>query len=198
MRYYSEKINVLVSQLKQLPGIGDKTAERLAYVIVKLDKKRIHALANAILDAGENVKLCKTCFATTDDEECPVCKSRNRNKNIIMVVERDDDLANIEHAGFYDGVYHVLQGSMNPAAGIGPKELHIPELIERLMGDVDEVIIATSFSVEGQLTATYLTRLLKDIGIKITRVASGIAIGSGLDGVDPETLKNAINGRNKA
>ena len=142
MKYYSERINRLITQLSMLPGIGQRTAERLAYHIVKLPKERAAALADSIRDASENVFYCKTCFATSDEEMCPVCRSQNRNHRLIMVVENDDDMAQMERSGAYDGIYHVLQGAIDPMKGIGPDKIRLKELMLRLRDDVDEIILA--------------------------------------------------------
>lgn len=195
MRYYSQKINVLVTQLSMLPGIGEKTAERLAYHIIKLPSERIYALAEAITDAGEHVTYCRECFATSDEMLCPICKSKARDHSVIMVVENDEDMAQIERSGAYDGVYHVLQGAINPMGGIGPQDIRLKELMLRLRGDVKELILATSSGLEGESTATYITRLVGPTGIHITRLASGVPVGSDLSMVDSETLKKAIKGR---
>lgn len=198
MKYYSEKIGKLITQLSMLPGIGQKTAERLAYHIVKLPKERSAALADAIKDASDNVKQCKICYATCDDDICPVCSSKNRNHKIIMVVENDDDLAQFERSGAYDGVYHVLQGAIKPAGGIGPNDIRLRELINRLRDDVEEVILATSSSIEGETTALYISRLVKPTGIKVTKLASGIPVGSDFNTLDSVTLERALKGRGEA
>lgn len=195
MKYYSDRMNRLVTQLSMLPGIGQKTAERLAYHIVKLPKERSAALAEAIRDASENVSYCKTCFATSDEDICPVCRSQNRNHRVIMVVENDDDMAQMERSGAYDGVYHVLQGVIDIAKGIGPNDIRLKELMLRLREDVDEIILATSSSVEGETTATYINRLVKPLGIKVTQLASGIPIGADLQAVDSATLARAFRNR---
>lgn len=195
MKYYSEKMNRLVTQLSMLPGIGQKTAEKLAYHIVKLPKERSVALVDAIRDASENVSYCKICFATSDEDTCPVCRSQNRNHRVIMVVENDDDMAQMERSGVYDGVYHVLQGVIDAMKGIGPSEIRLKELMLRLRDDVDEIILATSSSVEGETTATYISRLVKPLGIKVTQLASGIPIGADLQAVDSATITRAFKNR---
>lgn len=195
MKYYSDRLNRLVTQLAMLPGIGDKTAERLAYHIVKLPKDRSTALADAIRDASEHVSYCKTCFCTSDTDTCPICASKTRNHKVIMVVENDDDMAQMERSGAYDGVYHVLQGAIDIMKGIGPNEIRMKELITRLRGDVDEVILATSASMEGETTATYIDRLIKPTGIKVTQLAYGIPMGAELQAVDSATLERAFKNR---
>ncbi len=195
MKYYSERINRLITQLSMLPGIGQRTAERLAYHIVKLPKERAAALADSIRDASENVFYCKTCFATSDEEMCPVCRSQNRNHRLIMVVENDDDMAQMERSGAYDGIYHVLQGAIDPMKGIGPDKIRLKELMLRLRDDVDEIILATSSGIEGETTATYISRLVKPLGIKVTQLASGIPIGADLQTVDSATITRAFKNR---
>ncbi len=195
MKYYSNRMNRLVTQLSMLPGIGQKTAERLAYHIVKLPKERSAALAEAIRDASENVAYCKTCFATSDEDTCPVCRSQNRNHRVIMVVENDDDMAQMERSGAYDGVYHVLQGAIDAMKGIGPNDIRLKELMLRLRNDVDEIILATSSSMEGETTATYISRLVKPLGIRISQLASGIPIGADIQMVDSATLARALKNR---
>ena len=195
MKYYSEKMNRLVTQLSMLPGIGQKTAEKLAYHIVKLPKERSAALVDAILDASENVSYCKICFATSDEDTCPVCRSQNRNHRVIMVVENDDNMAQMERSGVYDGVYHVLQGAIDVMKGIGPNDIRLKELMIRLRDDVDEIILATNSSVEGEATATYISHLVKPLGIKVTQLASGIPYGADIQMVDGPTLARAFRNR---
>ena len=191
MKYYSEKMNRLVTQLSMLPGIGQKTAEKLAYHIVKLPKERSAALVDAIRDASENVSYCKICFATSDEDTCPVC----RNHRVIMVVENDDNMAQMERSGVYDGVYHVLQGAIDVMKGIGPNDIRLKELMIRLRDDVDEIILATNSSVEGEATATYISHLVKTLGIKVTQLASGIPYGADIQMVDGPTLARAFRNR---
>ena len=195
MKYYSEKMNRLVTQLSMLPGIGQKTAEKLAYHIVKLPKERSAALVDAIRDASENVSYCKICFATSDEDTCPVCRSQNRNHRVIMVVENDDNMAQMERSGVYDGVYHVLQGAIDVMKGIGPNDIRLKELMIRLRDDVDEIILATNSSVEGEATATYISHLVKTRGIKVTQLASGIPYGADIQMVDGPTLARAFRNR---
>lgn len=195
MKYYSEKMNRLVTQLSMLPGIGQKTAEKLAYHIVKLPKERSVALVDAIRDASENVSYCKICFATSDEDTCPVCRSQNRNHRVIMVVENDDNMAQMERSGVYDGVYHVLQGAIDVMKGIGPNDIRLKELMIRLRDDVDEIILATNSSVEGEATATYISHLVKTLDIKVTQLASGIPYGADIQMVDGPTLARAFRNR---
>ena len=153
MDYYSQQINQLVEALSMLPGIGSKTAQRLAFHILNMPKEDANRLASAITQARENVRYCKQCFTLTDDELCPICKDEKRNHKVIMVVENTRDLAAYEKTGKYDGVYHVLHGAISPMLGIGPGDIRLKELMQRLQGDVDEVIIATNSSLEGETTA---------------------------------------------
>lgn len=152
-------------------------------------------MANTIVEAKENVKYCKECFTLTDRDICPICSSPKRNHKVIMVVENTRDLAAYEKTGKFDGVYHVLHGAISPMLGIGPKDIKLKELMERLRGDVDEVIIATNSSLEGETTAMYISKLVKPSGIKVTRIASGVPVGGDLEYIDEVTLLRALEGR---
>lgn len=195
MEYYSKQISDLIGELSSLPGVGSKSAQRIAFHILNMPKDRANSLANAISSARENVKLCKTCFTLTDQEVCPICSSNKRNKKVIMVVEDTRDLVAYEKVGKYDGVYHVLNGTMNPMQGIGPNDIRLKELFERLEGDVDEVIIATNSTTEGEATAMYISKLIKPTGIKVSRIASGVPVGGDLECIDEVTLLRALEGR---
>ncbi len=195
MDYYSKQINQLVEALSMLPGIGSKTAQRLAFHILNMPKEDASRLASAITQARENVRYCKQCFTLTDDELCPICKDEKRNHKVIMVVENTRDLAAYEKTGKYDGVYHVLHGAISPMLGIGPGDIRLKELMQRLQGDVDEVIIATNSSLEGETTAMYISKLIKPTGIKATRIASGVPVGGDLEYIDEVTLLRALEGR---
>lgn len=195
MDYYSKQINQLVEALSMLPGIGSKTAQRLAFHILNMSKEDANRLASAITQARENVRYCKQCFTLTDDELCPICKDEKRNHKVIMVVENTRDLAAYEKTGKYDGVYHVLHGAISPMLGIGPGDIRLKELMQRLQGDVDEVIIATNSSLEGETTAMYISKLIKPTGIKATRIASGVPVGGDLEYIDEVTLLRALEGR---
>ena len=161
MEYYSSPISKLIEELSKLPGIGAKTAGRLAFHIVNMPKEQVDALAGALTEAKSKVRYCRECFTLTDDELCPICASEKRNHKLIMVVENTRDLAAYEKTGKYDGVYHVLHGAISPMLGIGPNEIKLKELIERLRGDVEEVIIATNSSLEGETTAMYISKLMR-------------------------------------
>lgn len=195
MDYYSGHISHLIEELSRLPGIGAKTAARLAFHIVNMPKEQAKSLADAILSAKDHVHYCKSCFTLTDDDLCPICASPKRDHSVIMVVENTRDLAAYEKTGKYEGVYHVLHGAISPMLGIGPNEIKIKELIERLKGDVKEVIIATNSSLEGETTAMYLSKLIKPTGIKVTRIASGVPVGGDLENIDEITLLRALEGR---
>ncbi len=195
MDYYSSYIGNLIEELSKLPGIGAKSAARLAFHIINMPKAQVESLANTIISAKENVKYCKECFTLTDKELCPICSSEKRNHKVIMVVENTRDLAAYEKTGKFDGVYHVLHGAISPMLGIGPKDIKLKELMERLKYDVDEVIIATNSSLEGETTAMYISKLVKPTGIKVTRIASGVPVGGDLEYIDEVTLLRALEGR---
>ena len=191
----SENIEKLISELNNLPGVGRKSAGRLAYHIANIPKERIDSLIMAIKNVSENVKRCKTCFTLSDGDICNICSNENRNKKQIMVVENERDLLAYENVGEYKGVYHVLGGALSPLTGIGPNELKIKELMMRLKDDIEEVIIATNSSVEGETTATYLAKLIKPLNIKVTRIASGVPVGGDIENIDEATLLTAFKGR---
>ena len=195
MEYYGSQIGKLIEELAALPGVGAKTAQRLAFHIINMPKERAEGLATAILDAKDNVRYCKTCCTLTDREECPICFNIERNHKEIMVVENARDLAAYEKTGKYKGVYHVLHGAISPMLGIGPGDIRIKELLIRLQQDVDEVIIATNSSLEGEATAMYLSKIIKPTGIKVTRIASGVPVGGDLEYIDEVTLLRAFEGR---
>ncbi|MBR6147888.1 MAG: recombination protein RecR [Lachnospiraceae bacterium] len=196
MDLYSGPINKLISELSTLPGIGEKSAGRLAFHLINLPKARVERLANTIIEAKSTVRYCKECFTLTDSDICPVCSNENRDHSTIMVVENVRDLAAYEKTGKYDGVYHVLHGAISPMIGVGPGDIKLKELIERLKGDdVKEVIIATNSSLEGETTAMYISKLIKPSGVKVTRIASGVPVGGDLECIDEVTLLRALEGR---
>ncbi len=195
MDYYSSHINRLIEALSALPGIGSKSAQRLAFHILSMPEEQVKSLAEAITSAKENVHYCSECFTLTDEDVCPICASAARDHKVIMVVENTRDLAAYEKTGRYNGVYHVLHGAISPMLGIGPSDIRIRELIRRLEGDVDEVIIATNASLEGETTAMYIAKLVKPTGIKVTRIASGVPVGGDLENIDEVTLLRALEGR---
>ena len=195
MEYYSRQISKLIQELSTLPGIGTKSAQRLAFHILNMPKEQVEELSSAILDAKQNVRYCKECFTLTDEEICPICSDSSRNHTVIMVVENTRDLAAYEKTQKYDGVYHVLHGAISPMLGIGPGDIKLKELMQRLQKDVDEVIIATNSSLEGETTAMYISKLIKPTGIKVTRIASGVPVGGDLEYIDEVTLLRALEGR---
>ncbi len=195
MDYYSSQISKLIEELARLPGIGSKSAQRLAFYIVNMPQEAAEELANAILDARHNVCYCKECCTLTDREICPICSNANRDHQTIMVVENSRDLAAYEKTGKYDGVYHVLHGAISPMSGIGPGDIKLKELMKRLEGDVKEVIIATNSNLEGETTAMYISKLIKPTGIKVSRIASGVPVGGDLENIDEVTLLRALEGR---
>ena len=195
MDYYSGYINKLIEQLSRLPGIGTKTAQRLAFHIMSMPKEQAAQLASSIMEAKEHVRYCGICCTLTDQEICPICSNPSRNQGKIMVVENSRDLAAYEKTGKYDGVYHVLHGAISPMLGIGPDDIKLKELMRRLQGEVEEVIIATNSSLEGETTAMYISKLIKPTGIRVTRIASGVPVGGDLEYIDEVTLLRALEGR---
>lgn len=195
MDYYSSHISKLIEEFSKLPGIGAKSAGRLAFHILSMSNEQVDALTNAISSAKKNVRYCKDCFTLTDEEYCPICRSQKRDHKTIMVVENTRDLAAYEKTGKYSGVYHVLHGAISPMLGIGPNDIKLKELMERLRGDVDEVIISTNSSLEGETTAVYISKLIKPTGIRVSRIASGVPVGGDLEYVDSVTLLKALEGR---
>lgn len=195
MEMYSSHINKLIEELAALPGIGNKSAQRLAFHLINLPQEKVKRLADTMVEAKANVRYCKECYTLTDREICPVCANQNRNHRVIMVVENTRDLAAYEKTGRYEPVYHVLHGAISPMLGIGPGEIKLKELIARLKDDVDEVIIATNSSLEGETTAMYISKMIKPTGIKVTRIASGVPVGGDLEYIDEVTLLRALEGR---
>ena len=195
MDIYSGHINKLIEQLSRLPGVGAKSAQRLAFHIINMPKEEVEGIANAMISAKEHIHYCKECYTLTDEELCPICKDPNRNHKQIMVVEQTRDMAAYEKTGKYEGVYHVLHGAISPMLGIGPDDIRLKELIMRLQGDVKEVIIATNSSLDGETTAMYISKLIKPTGIKVSRIASGVPVGGDLEYIDEVTLLRALEGR---
>ena len=196
MEYYSNQIGQLVEQLSSLPGIGAKTAQRLAFHIIDMPQERVEKLAETMVSARKTIRYCKECLTLTDQELCPICRSQTRDHSVIMVVENPRDLAAYEKTGKFDGVYHVLHGAISPMLGIGPGDIKLKELMMRLQTEeVKEVIIATNSSLEGETTAMYISKLIKPTGIKVTRIASGVPVGGDLEYIDEVTLLRALEGR---
>ena len=195
MDLYSGHINKLIEELSSLPGIGEKSASRLAFHLINMPKAKVERLANTILSAKEHVRYCKECFTLTDQELCPICANEKRDHSTIMVLENTRDLAAYEKTGKYEGIYHVLHGAISPMIGVGPGDIKLKELLQRLQGDVKEVIIATNSSLEGETTAMYISKLIKPTGVKVTRIASGVPVGGDLEYIDEVTLLRALEGR---
>lgn len=196
MEYYSSHINKLIEQLSRLPGIGAKSAQRLAFHILNMPKDQVEQLSASIVNAKANVQYCKNCYTLTDQELCPICSNPRRERKVIMVVENTRDLAAYEKTGKFDGVYHVLHGAISPMLGIGPDDIKLKELMARLSSqDVEEVIIATNSSLEGETTAMYISKLVKPTGIRVSRIASGVPVGGDLEYIDEVTLLRALEGR---
>ncbi len=202
MEYYGSGISRLIESLASLPGIGKKSAQRLAFHIIAMPKEQVKAIADSLVEARDKVHFCKLCCTITDAEICPICASSKRNHRQIMVVENSRDLAAYEKTGRYDGVYHVLQGAISPMLGIGPNDIKLKELLLRLQDEngeanADEIIIATNSSVEGESTAMYIVKLVKTLGLplKLTRIATGVPVGGDIENVDEVTLERALSGR---
>ena len=186
----------MISAVGALPGIGRKTAQRLAFYIISRPKEEAQKLSAAIMDARNQVRLCEECCTLTDADICPICNNVKRDKATIMVVENSKDLSAYERTGSYDGVYHVLHGAISPMKGIAPSDIHLKELLQRLSKiEVNEVIIATSSTIEGEATAMYISQLIKPAGIKVSRIASGVPVGGDLENIDEVTLLRALEGR---
>lgn len=195
MDIYSGAINKLIEQLSKLPGVGAKSAQRLAFHIINMPESDVLNLTDAMITAKKNIHYCKECFTLTDDELCPICRDQKRDHRTIMVVEQTRDMAAYEKTGKYEGVYHVLHGAISPMLGIGPSDIKLKELIRRLEKDIDEVIIATNSNLEGETTAMYISKMIKPTGIKVTRIASGVPVGGDLEYIDEVTLLRALDGR---
>jgi recombination protein RecR len=189
----------LVEEFSRMPGIGPKSAQRLAFYILKSKKQDAEALARAIIKVKESVRFCRICNNLSDEDTCGICKGTSRNKAFLCVVEEPNDIVTIERAGNYDGLYHVLLGSLSPLDGIGPSDLKIAELLDRVKKEkFREIIIATDFNTEGEATALYLLKVLKGCGARLTRVAYGIPVGGDLQYADQATIVKAFEGRREA
>ena len=196
MDYYGAGIGRLIESLQSLPGIGAKSAQRLAFHLISMPEEQVRSIADSMVYARENVHFCHECQTLTDGDLCPICASSKRDHSVIMVVENSRDLAAYEKTGKYKGVYHVLHGAISPMLGIGPGDIKLKELITRLQNeDISEVIIATNSSLEGETTAMYISKLIKPTGIKVTRIASGVPVGGDLEYIDEVTLLRALEGR---
>ncbi len=195
MEIYSNQVQKLIESLSSLPGIGGKSAQRLAFHLLNMPKERVYELSDVIRQSRDSVRYCKECMTLTDRDVCPICSSEKRNHKLIMVVENSRDLAAYERTGKYDGIYHVLHGAISPMLGIGPADIKLKELMTRLQQDVDELIIATNSSLEGETTAMYISKLVKPTGIAVSRIASGVPVGGDLECIDEVTLLRALEGR---
>lgn len=196
MSYYAEPIIRLIQEFSKLPGIGEKTATRLAIHILNSSNGYAAALAKSLIEVKEKIKVCRECFNLSDKEICSICSDLNRRDDVVCVIEGINDLAAIEKTGGFKGRYHVLHGVLSPLKGIGPDDVKIMELVKKVeKGDVKEVIIATNPNVDGEATALYITKALKSFNIKVTRIATGIPMGSDLEYIDAATLGMAIEGR---
>ena len=195
MNYYGTQVNNLIEELRRLPGIGGKSAQRLAFHIINMPKDQVKKLSDTIISAKENVHYCKECCTLTDQEICPICASDERDHSTIMVVEDTRDLLAYEKTEKYNGVYHVLHGAISPMLGIGPDDIRLKELMARLQGNVKELIIATNSNLEGETTAMYISKLVKPTGIKVSKIASGVPVGGDLEYIDEVTLLRALEGR---
>ena len=195
MNYYGNALTRLIQELASLPGIGGKSAQRLAFHILHMPREKALALSEAIMEARDGVKYCAVCCNLTEDELCPICENVKRDKTTIMVVEDPRDMAAYERTKEFHGVYHVLHGAISPMAGITKDDIRIRELIARMDGTVQEVILATNPNPEGDVTAMYIANMLKPLGVKVTRIANGVPIGGDLEYVDEITLSRALEGR---
>lgn len=195
MLYTSEALQQLIEEFAQLPGIGRKTAQRLALHILKQPREEVVKMAKALVNVKDRIRYCSSCWNITEVDPCPICSSAKRERSLICVVEEPNDVMAVEKTNEFRGLYHVLGGSLSPLEGIGPDDLKIRELLQRVTGDVSEVILALNPNVEGEATTLYLTRLLKPLGVKVSRIARGIPVGGDLEFADEATLTRALEGR---
>ncbi|WP_132278814.1 recombination mediator RecR [Natranaerovirga hydrolytica] len=196
MDYFGGTITRLIEELSKLPGIGVKTAQRLAFHIINMPMEQAEDLSKAIIEGRRKVNYCSVCHTLTDEKVCSICGNANRDKSIIMVVEDSRDMAAYEKTKQYKGLYHILHGAISPMLGIGPSEIKIKELLHRLNNeDIKEIILATNSSVEGEATAMYISKLIKPLGVRITRIANGVPVGGDLEYIDEVTLSRALDGR---
>ena len=194
MDLYSGYINQLIEQFAKLPGVGNKSAQRLALHIINMPPEHVERFAQVMVDARKNIHYCQSCYTLTDKEICPICANEKRDHKTIMVVENVRDLAAYEKTNKFEGVYHVLHGAISPMLGVGPGDIKLKELVKRLEEDIEEVIIATNSSLEGETTAMYISKLIKPTGVKVTRIASGVPVGGDLECIDEMTLLRALEG----
>jgi len=196
MNYYPSTVRNLIRHLSRLPGIGERTAERLTMHIIRAPRKEIEALSQSISEIKDKVRLCSSCFALSDDTQCDICSNPARNESLVCVVEQPADMVAIEKSGAFQGRYHILQGVLSPMNGVGPNDIRIQELLSRIRdGAIKEVVLATSTSVEGEATANFLAGRLEALSVKVSRIASGVPMGGDLQYVDPVTLQRAMETR---
>lgn len=196
MEHYPQPMGNLIGELTKLPGIGPKTAQRLAFHILGLNQSKVKKLASSLIQAKKNIKYCSNCNNLTGDDPCEICDSPDRDRSIICIVESPKDVIAMEKTGEYNGLYHVLHGSISPMEGVGPEDIRIKNLMPRLEDDeIKEVILATDPNAEGDATAMYLAKLLKPVGVKVTRIAHGLPVGGDLEYADEVTLSKALEGR---
>lgn len=195
MNYYGTPMAQLIEQFASLPGIGGKSAQRLAFHIIRMEQEQVDFFTNCISEAKRNMKYCDTCCNLTESKTCIICNNGKRDHNIIMVVEDPRDMAAYEKTKQYRGVYHVLHGAISPMTGVGPENIRMKELMSRMSEEVTEVILATNPTIEGEATAMYLSKYIKPMGIKVTRIANGVPVGGSLEFVDEVTLSRALEDR---
>ena len=196
MSFYAAPIAKLIDELSKLPGVGNKTAQRLAFYILNMSLEDVEQLSNSITSAKRNIKNCKICYNITDSDICNICSSPKRDSSMICVVEDPKDVVAMEKTREFKGLYHVLNGAISPMEGIGPDEIRIKELLKRVAdNEITEIILATNPNIEGEATAMYISRLLKPAGIKVTRIAHGVPVGGDLEYADEVTLMKALEGR---
>jgi len=195
MVYTAESIEHLAEQFAQLPGIGRKTAHRLALYVLKMNREEVVALARALVDVKDKVRYCSICSNITETDPCGICSSSKRERTSICVVEEPNDVLAIEKTHEFKGLYHVLGGALSPLDGVGPEDLRVKELLQRMNNSVEEVILAMNPNVEGEATTLYLSKLLKPLSVKVTRIARGLPVGSDLEFADEATLSRALEGR---
>jgi recombination protein RecR len=195
MRYTSESVEQLVEEFAQLPGIGKKTALRLALFILKMPREKVAGFARALINMKDKVRYCSVCSNITESDPCNICSSPKRNRRIICVVEEPNDVMALEKTNEFHGLYHVLGGALSPLDNIGPEDLKVKELLSRITDDIEEIILAMNPNVEGETTTVYLSRLLKPLKVHVTRIARGLPIGGDLEFADEATLSRALEGR---
>ena len=195
MEFYPVAIEKLIEEFAKLPSIGKKSAQRLTLHILNLPKDEVEEFANALVKARGTIKYCSVCGNFTDTDPCAICSNPNREKDIICVVEQPKDIMTMEKVKEFNGLYHVLHGTISPMQGRGPQDIRIRELVARMSGDVKEVIVATNPTIEGEATAMYISKILKPLDVKVTRIAAGIPVGGDLEYADEVTLSKALEGR---